>query len=209
VIKPWWSRTPSRSARPSRSTLTGPWRVNRDRLIRSCQGIDTLLHTASYVGTDLEQATAANDHGTTALLREATRAGVRHIIYISTAAVYGHGPHHNVEPEHLTPAPLSPASQTRLAAENTMRPLAELSYDPTSSTARATTGSYPNSSNSSPYSLLNDLPRAGHVKLSTIAVDNLASVLTGLITVVTLSHQVPYYTPTTQPQPHSVPSSIQ
>src|SRR5262245_34288338 len=90
-------------------------------LIGSCQGIDTVLHAASYSGADPDQATAVNDHATTALLREATRAGVRHIIYISTAAVYGRGPHHNAEPEHLTPAPLSPASRTRLAAENTIR----------------------------------------------------------------------------------------
>jgi 2-alkyl-3-oxoalkanoate reductase len=151
-----------------------------DSLIDSCQGIDTLVHTASCVGTDLEQCTAVNDRGTTALLREAARTGVRRIIYISTAAVYGHGPHRNVEPEQLTPAPRSPASRSRLAAEETVRAAGGVVLRPHLIYGAGDRWFVPELLNL--IQLLGGLSNTDHVKLSTIAVDDLARALTGLVT---------------------------
>jgi nucleoside-diphosphate-sugar epimerase len=47
----------------------------------------------------------------------ASKAGVSRVIYLSTASVYGRGVYRNASPDELTPAPLSVASRTRLAAE--------------------------------------------------------------------------------------------
>jgi nucleoside-diphosphate-sugar epimerase len=151
-----------------------------DSLIGSCQGIDTLVHAASCVGTDLERCTAVNDRGTTALLREAARTGVRRIIYISTAAVYGQGPHRNVEPEQLTPAPRSPASRSRLAAEETIRAAGGVVLRPHLIYGAGDRWFVPELIKL--IKLLGDLPNADHVKVSTIAVDDLARALTGLVT---------------------------
>ena len=142
-----------------------------DSLIGSCQGIDTLVHAASYVGPDLEQCAAVNDHGTSALLREAARAGVRRIIYISTAAVYGPGPHCNVEPEHLAPAPLSPASRTRLAAEDTVRAAGGIVLRPHLIYGVGDRWFVPELVKL--IRLLSGLPNDDQVRLSTIAVDDL------------------------------------
>lgn len=151
-----------------------------DSLIGSCQGIDTLVHAASYVGPDLEQCAAVNDHGTSALLREAARAGVRRIIYISTAAVYGPGQHCNVEPEHLAPAPLSPASRTRLAAEDTVRAAGGIVLRPHLIYGVGDRWFVPELVKL--IRLLSGLPHDDQVRLSTIAVDDLAGVLAGLVT---------------------------
>ncbi|PZS17298.1 MAG: hypothetical protein DLM60_13955 [Pseudonocardiales bacterium] len=151
-----------------------------DSLIGSCQGIDTLVHAASYVGPDLEQCTAVNDRGTTALLREAARAEVRRVIYISTAAVYGQGPHRNVEPEHLVPAPLSPASRTRLAAEDTVRAAGGVVLRPHLIYGVGDRWFVPELVKL--LRLLRGLQDTEQVKLSTIAVDDLAGVLAGLVT---------------------------
>ncbi len=149
-------------------------------LIGSCQGIHTLVHAASYVGTDPQLCTAVNERGTIALLHEATQAGVKRIIYISTAAVYGSGPHHDVEPEHLVPAPLSPASRTRLAAENAVRAAGGIVLRPHLIYGIGDRWFVPQLVRL--IQPLSDLPDADQVKLSTIAVDDLANAVVGLVT---------------------------
>lgn len=146
----------------------------------SCHGIHTLVHTASYVGNDLKQAIAVNDRGTTALLHEATRAGVQRIIYNSTAAVYGQGPHRSAEPEQLVPAPRSPASRTRLAAEDTVRAAGGIVLRPHLVYGVGDRWFIPALINLIPR--LDDLPELDQVRLSTIAVDDLAGALAGLVT---------------------------
>ncbi|MGW0763016.1 NAD-dependent epimerase/dehydratase family protein [Streptomyces sp. NPDC002814] len=86
-----------------------------------CAGIKTVIHAASYVGRDPHTCHHINHTGTKALLDDAQRHGVKHFIYISTASVYGPGPHRGPTEEHLTPPPPSPASTTRLHAENAVR----------------------------------------------------------------------------------------
>lgn len=87
-----------------------------------CEGADVLLHLASDIGRDEERCELVNVRGTAALVGEAVRAGVGRIVQLSTAAVYGAGPHAGPDVDEVEPAPVSPASRTRLAAE---RPVLE------------------------------------------------------------------------------------
>jgi len=87
----------------------------------ACDGIDTIVHAASYVGADPTLCDRVNRQGTLHLLDEATRAGVRKVFYVSTAAVYGAGPHRGLPEDAIPPAPLSPASASRAAAEEQVR----------------------------------------------------------------------------------------
>lgn len=82
-----------------------------------CDGIDVVLHCASHIGDDERLTETVNDHGTRALVEEATRAGAARVVYVSTAAVYGRGPFTAALPGELPLAPVSPTSRSRAAAE--------------------------------------------------------------------------------------------
>ncbi|MGW7409902.1 NAD-dependent epimerase/dehydratase family protein [Streptomyces sp. NPDC054833] len=82
-----------------------------------CEGADVLLHLAASQSSDEQHGTAVNVHGTAALMREALRSGVGRIMHLSTAAVYGPGPHRGIGVDEVAPAPLSVPSRTRLAGE--------------------------------------------------------------------------------------------
>ncbi|SNX88260.1 nucleoside-diphosphate-sugar epimerase [Streptomyces sp. TLI_55] len=86
-----------------------------------CAGVETVIHAASYVGRDLQKCHDINYLGTQALLEEARRSGVRRFLYVSTASVYGMGPHRGPAEGQLTPSPASPASISRLRAEEAVR----------------------------------------------------------------------------------------
>ncbi|MFF2330289.1 MULTISPECIES: NAD-dependent epimerase/dehydratase family protein [unclassified Streptomyces] len=83
----------------------------------SCEGIDAVIHCASWIGGDEPTARSVNDHGTRALVEEANRCGVTRIVYLSTASVYGRGPFTRLRPGEAEPAPSSATSRTRAAAE--------------------------------------------------------------------------------------------
>ncbi|MGV9380430.1 NAD-dependent epimerase/dehydratase family protein [Nonomuraea sp. NPDC003707] len=85
-----------------------------------CEGGGVLVHAAPYVGRDQARCVAVNERGTARLVAEARAAGVRRIVYVSTTAVYGPGPHRGAEVGELTPAPVSATSRTRLAAERSV-----------------------------------------------------------------------------------------
>ncbi|GHE92552.1 hypothetical protein GCM10014715_56240 [Streptomyces spiralis] len=82
-----------------------------------CSGVEAVVHAASYVGRDPVRCEAVNHRGTLALLAEARRAGVERFVYVSTASVYGTGPHRGVGEEAVVPRPASAASASRLRAE--------------------------------------------------------------------------------------------
>ncbi|MGP3691743.1 NAD-dependent epimerase/dehydratase family protein [Streptomyces sp. IBSNAI002] len=82
-----------------------------------CAGADVLLHLASVIGSDERQCAAVNTEGTAALMAQARRAGVGRIVHLSTAAVYGQGPHRGIAVDGVAPAPVSATSRTRLAGE--------------------------------------------------------------------------------------------
>lgn len=83
-----------------------------------CDGVGTVLHLASYVGRDAATCRAVNETGTGALVYQARAAGVRRVLYVSTASVYGDGIHRGAPEGSLTLAPVSVASASRLAAES-------------------------------------------------------------------------------------------
>ncbi|NEB13867.1 NAD-dependent epimerase/dehydratase family protein [Streptomyces coelicoflavus] len=82
-----------------------------------CEGVDAVLHCASRVTGDGGQLRAVNDLGTRALVDDALRHGVDRIVYMSTAAVYGHGPFRDADAGDLPVRPSSDTSRTRAAAE--------------------------------------------------------------------------------------------
>jgi 2-alkyl-3-oxoalkanoate reductase len=170
-------RRPARdpAARELFGDLTRP-----DSLAGHCQGIDTLVHAASYVGTDPERSAAVNDRGTAAILGEADRARVQRVIYISTAAVYGQGPHRDAEPEQLVPAPSSSASRTRLMGEHRVRAAGGVVLRPYLIYGLGDRWFIPGLVRL--IRRLGSLPDADQVQLSTIAVDDLAGALAGLVT---------------------------
>ncbi|WP_418959809.1 NAD-dependent epimerase/dehydratase family protein [Streptomyces tritici] len=87
----------------------------------TCRDADVLLHLASALGPDAARCADVNDRGTAAVMEEARRAGVGRIVHLSTAAVYGPGPHRGIEVDEVAPAPVSPASVSRLAGERHAR----------------------------------------------------------------------------------------
>lgn len=86
-----------------------------------CDGVDVLVHAASYVGPDPDACDRVNHQGTASLLHEARRAGVSRIVSMSTASVYGSGPHTGITEDAMPPAPQSPVSRSRAAAETLVR----------------------------------------------------------------------------------------
>lgn len=82
-----------------------------------CEGADALLHLAGVVSPDEALCETVNVRGTAALMAEAVRAGTGRVVHLSTAAVYGPGPHRGAAVGELVPAPVSATSRTRLAAE--------------------------------------------------------------------------------------------
>ncbi|BAJ25955.1 putative autoregulator biosynthesis enzyme [Kitasatospora setae KM-6054] len=82
-----------------------------------CEGADVLVHLASYIGADEGMCEAVNVAGSAALVGEAVRAGVGRIVGLSTAAVYGVGPHSGIGVDEVEPVPVSVVSRTRLAGE--------------------------------------------------------------------------------------------
>ncbi|MET8753092.1 NAD-dependent epimerase/dehydratase family protein [Streptomyces sp. NPDC004667] len=86
-------------------------------LAGTCEGADVLLHLAGVVSPDEALCETVNVRGTAALMAEAVRAGTGRVVHLSTAAVYGPGPHRGAAVGELVPAPVSATSRTRLAGE--------------------------------------------------------------------------------------------
>ncbi|MBM7167688.1 NAD(P)-dependent oxidoreductase [Streptomyces sp. G44] len=82
-----------------------------------CRDADVLLHAASSLDADPARCAAVNVRGTAALMLEAERAGTSRIVHLSTAAVYGAGPHRGIAVNEVEPAPVSAPSRTRLGGE--------------------------------------------------------------------------------------------
>lgn len=95
--------------------------TDADSPARLCEGADVLVHLASRVGGSEEECEAVNDRGTESLMGAAVRAGVGRIVHLSTAAVYGAGPHRGIAVDGVPAVPVSAASRTRLAGERHAR----------------------------------------------------------------------------------------
>lgn len=91
--------------------------TDRDSVRGVCDGVDVVLHCASYIGSEPGTNEAVNARGTRHLVAEARRAKSR-IVYVSTASVYGRGVFRNARPPDLVRSPGSPTSASRATAED-------------------------------------------------------------------------------------------
>ncbi|WP_406381077.1 NAD-dependent epimerase/dehydratase family protein [Streptomyces sp. NBC_01618] len=107
---------PASAAPPGAETVYGDL-ADPATLRGSCEGVDAVIHCASWIGGDEPTARSVNAEGTRALVEEADRCGVTRIVYLSTASVYGRGPFTGLRPGQAEPAPASATSLTRAAAE--------------------------------------------------------------------------------------------
>lgn len=80
----------------------------------AADGVDSVVHAASYIGYDPAECERTNIEGTRCLLNAVAGTPV---VYISTAAVYGSGQLSGLSPEQLRVAPESSLSASRAAAE--------------------------------------------------------------------------------------------
>lgn len=85
-----------------------------ERTVRGlADGADALIHLAHRVSGTPQELEEVNFAGTRTLLREAKRAGIEHIVGLSTLAVYGSGPFRGESITSLPLEPTSPTSQSR------------------------------------------------------------------------------------------------
>ena len=100
--------------------------LRSDRLLPLLHGCDAVIHLAFVVmgipgrRYDRAEARAINVGGTTALCERAARAGVRHLIHLSSAAVYGAWPDNPAritENHALRPMPGFPYAEDKVAVE--------------------------------------------------------------------------------------------
>lgn len=85
-------------------------------------GVDAVVHFAAYIAVgestrEPELYFSNNVGGTLSLLEAMARAGVRRLVFSSTAAVYGN-PEHVPIPEDARFAPVSPYGQSKVIVEN-------------------------------------------------------------------------------------------
>jgi nucleoside-diphosphate-sugar epimerase len=111
---------------PVGRTVVGDLRDPR-ALGRALDGVATVVHAASYVGYDTDLCTEVNVRGTRDVVDGATSRGVSRLVYLSTAAVLGAGPHRGAG----TPqGPVSVLSASRRLAEQVVEAAGGLSVRP-------------------------------------------------------------------------------
>lgn len=95
--------------------------TDRAALDRAMRGVDSVFHLAAVVSvqqclSDPAGSTEVNVTGTVRVLQAAAAAGIRRVVFASSAAVYGDTP---VQPkrEDQPPDPLSPYAVAKLAGE--------------------------------------------------------------------------------------------
>lgn len=143
-----------------------------------CDGVDTVVHLASHVNGDPALSEAVNHRGTEALVAQARQAGVARLIYLSTAAVYGDGIHDGVTETELLPAPVSPVSASRRAAELSVLAAGGTVLRPMFVYGRGDLWFVPTVANF--VRRLSVLVNGGRARVSTIAAEDLADVISAL-----------------------------
>jgi nucleoside-diphosphate-sugar epimerase len=94
------------------------------------KGVEVVFHEAAIPSVarsveDPQGAVLAGVQGTTVVLDEARRAGVRRVVFAASSAAYGDGPL-SPKVETMPPQPLSPYAVSKLSGEHLMRVFAEL-----------------------------------------------------------------------------------
>lgn len=82
------------------------------------RGVDAVIHLGSRISGTSEQLRAVNVDGCRALIDDCVSHGVRRVVRLSTAAVYGPGPWTDQSIHRLSVAPASETSRTRLAGDD-------------------------------------------------------------------------------------------
>lgn len=95
--------------------------LDRACVARAVEGVELVFHLAAMVSVpeSVQQPQACaeiNTHGTRLVLEAAARAGVRKLVFSSSAAVYGNPPA-VPKVETMTPEPVSPYGATKLEGE--------------------------------------------------------------------------------------------
>ncbi|WP_238698230.1 NAD(P)-dependent oxidoreductase [Streptomyces sp. E5N91] len=105
---------------PDRHTLSRPglvWQhadlAEPRSLAGTLDGTDVLLHLAARTSGTVDECETVNTRACEVLAAEARRVGLGRIVHLSTAAVYGAGPHSGTAVDEIPPAPVSAASATR------------------------------------------------------------------------------------------------
>jgi UDP-glucose 4-epimerase len=95
--------------------------TDREAVRRALAGVDYVFHLAAMISVpeSMQNPTGCNEintHGTLIVLEEAARAGVKKLVFSSSAAIYGDNP---VTPklETMLPEPKSPYAITKLDGE--------------------------------------------------------------------------------------------
>jgi UDP-glucose 4-epimerase len=95
--------------------------IDRDAVRHAVQGVDFVFHLAAMISVPESMATPVecneiNTTGTLVLLEEAAKAGVKKLVFSTSAAIYGDNP---VVPkvETMLPEPKSPYAVTKLDGE--------------------------------------------------------------------------------------------
>jgi len=104
--------------------------VDAATVARAMKGVEVVFHEAAIPSVarsveDPQSAMLAGAQGTTVVLDEARRAGVRRVVFAASSAAYGDGPL-SPKVETMPPQPLSPYAVSKLAGEHLMRVFAEL-----------------------------------------------------------------------------------
>lgn len=87
-------------------------------LREAVSGCRAAVWCASYLGADKHRQILVNTEGPTNFARAAHEAGIHRVLSISTASVYGSGPHRGAEPNSLHLKPESSRSRSRLAGDS-------------------------------------------------------------------------------------------
>lgn len=112
------TRSDHRASEQGRGTQKFIGDIRDPAIVQSAiEGVDTIVHAASYIGNVPSLCYSVNVQGTRTLVESAIRHGVKSVIYLSTTAVYGSGPHRGERPDQLTSAPESELSRSRATAE--------------------------------------------------------------------------------------------
>jgi UDP-glucose 4-epimerase len=95
--------------------------LHRNLLLELCRGVDCIFHLAADVSVSRSMERPLEVHevnatGTLSVLSSAREAGVKKLIFSSTAAVYGDS-RVSPKPESACPEPLSPYAASKLAGE--------------------------------------------------------------------------------------------
>jgi len=96
--------------------------LHRTHLLEACRDVDCVFHLAADVSVSRSMERPMEVHevnatGTLSVLSSAREAGVKKVIFSSSAAVYGDS-HGSPKAESMFPEPLSPYAASKIAGEN-------------------------------------------------------------------------------------------